>query len=101
MTIDFADHRARLQSPTYPYLRDSAQFFNGTAGVMRLFYRNESFIPNISLLSNSASEPLHLCQRCLCLRQPERHPHGTVQVDRSAQLRACLLLLACLGVEHA
>jgi hypothetical protein len=43
--------------------------------------------------------PLHLCQRCLCLGQPEGHVHGAVQVDRRGQLGASLLVLIGLDVE--
>ena len=45
--------------------------------------------------------PLHLCQRRLRLGQPERHLHGTVQLDGGGQLSMGLLLLSRLGVQGA
>src|SRR5712691_10851413 len=38
--------------------------------------------------------PLHLCQRCLRLGQPEGHLHGTVQLHGRGQCSAGLLPLA-------
>src|SRR5262245_56906352 len=44
---------------------------------------------------------LHLRQRHLGLRQPERHVHGTIRRDGSGQLRTGLLPLACPGIQRA
>jgi hypothetical protein len=43
----------------------------------------------------------HLCQRGLCLWQPEGHLHGTVQLDSGRQRSTGLLPLTGLGVKSA
>jgi hypothetical protein len=43
---------------------------------------------------------LHLCQRHLRLRQPERHVHGAIQRDGRGQLSAGLLPLAYPGIQR-
>src|SRR5207249_3010597 len=43
----------------------------------------------------------HLHQRCLCLREPERHVHGAVEGNGGRQRQAGLLCLAGPGVEGA
>src|SRR5439155_5878654 len=45
------------------------------------------------------SAPLHRRQRSLCLRQPEGHPHGAVEVDSRRHFSAGLLPLAALGIQ--
>src|SRR4030095_7562851 len=44
---------------------------------------------------------LYLGQRRLGLRQPERHLHGAIEVDRGRQRGTGLLLLADRGIQHA
>src|SRR5439155_20724992 len=41
----------------------------------------------------------HLCQRGLCLGQPEGHVHGTVECDGGRQRGAGLLSLAGRGIQ--
>src|SRR4029450_7177024 len=43
----------------------------------------------------------HLCQRRLCLRQPEGHVHITVQRDGGGQFGASLLMPGHLGIQGA
>src|SRR5262245_10732182 len=47
------------------------------------------------------SSCVHLRQRYLGLREPQGHPHGTVQVDGSGQGSAGLLPLAGGGIQRA
>src|SRR5712691_2523968 len=62
----------------------------------------------VSLAPGSSSRPLplvqslfHLRQHRLYLRQLEGHLHGAIHLHGGGQLGASLLLLACLGVQHA
>ena len=44
---------------------------------------------------------MHLCQRCLCLWEPESHVHGVVQCDGGGQRRTGLFPLTRGGIQNA
>ena len=62
----------------------------------------------VSLAPGASSRPLplvqylfHLRQHRLYLGQPEGHLHGAIHLHGGGQRSTGLLLLACLGVQHA
>jgi hypothetical protein len=47
------------------------------------------------------SSPFPLCQRRLGIRQPERHRHGSIELDSPRERGAGLLLLVDRGLQRA
>jgi hypothetical protein len=50
--------------------------------------------------ASTESASLHLREHGLGLRQPEGHPHGTVEVDRGKERSVSLLALARCGIQR-